>query len=59
MNISYISVNLIFLFLIFISASNKHGDLAPRIGFMHHFEQKSFVVKQWDSELEDIKAEGK
>ncbi|XP_075230621.1 protein AAR2 homolog [Lycorma delicatula] len=45
------------LHFVYFNASNEHGDLAPRIGFMHNFEKKSFLVKKWDTELEDISTE--
>lgn len=40
------------------SGTNRHGDLAPRSGFMHVFEKSEFLVKKWDSEKEEISCEG-
>lgn len=42
---------------VYYSATNKHGDVAPRVGFMHHFNRSEFVVKQWDSESEGISSD--
>lgn len=39
---------------VYYSATNKHGDVAPRVGFMHDFKRSEFVVKKWDSESEGI-----
>jgi hypothetical protein len=37
---------------------NSEGDTAPRVGFVHNFKKSEFVVKKWDSALEDISATG-
>lgn len=39
---------------VYFSATNNHGDVAPRVGFMHDFKRSEFVVKKWDSENEGI-----
>ncbi|KAL0882565.1 hypothetical protein ABMA27_001019 [Loxostege sticticalis] len=36
------------------AVSKGIGDVSPRSGFMHYFEQKEFVVKMWDKKMEDI-----
>ncbi|KAK7869800.1 hypothetical protein R5R35_008325 [Gryllus longicercus] len=42
------------LHFIYYSAVNEHGDVAPRVGFFHHFKKSEFVVKQWDPDSESI-----
>lgn len=39
------------------SAANELGELAPRIGFFHDFQQSEFLVKKWDRKKEDISSE--
>lgn len=31
------------------SATNHHGDTAPRAGFVHNFRKSEIVVKKWDN----------
>ncbi|KAL0832951.1 hypothetical protein ABMA28_001086 [Loxostege sticticalis] len=40
------------------AVSKGTGDVSPRSGFMHYFEQKEFVVKMWDKKMEDISKDG-
>ena len=40
------------------SAINSDGDVAPRVGFVHNFKKSEFVVKKWDSAIEDISTTG-
>ncbi|XP_063824605.1 protein AAR2 homolog [Ostrinia nubilalis] len=39
------------------AVSKGTGDVSPRSGFMHYFQQKEFVVKMWDKKAEDISKE--
>lgn len=36
------------------SATDEHGELAPRVGFFHNFKKSDFLVKKWDKKLEDL-----
>jgi hypothetical protein len=45
-------------FVVIFSAMNSEGDTAPRVGFVHNFKKSEFMVKKWDSALEDISATG-
>ncbi|XP_063236961.1 protein AAR2 homolog [Bacillus rossius redtenbacheri] len=36
------------------SATNKHGDVAPRVGFVHTFKKSELVVRRWDPDAEDF-----
>lgn len=42
------------LHYIYYNAINSDGDVAPRVGFVHNFKKSEFVVKKWDSAIEDI-----
>lgn len=39
------------------SATNKFGELSPRVGFFHDFQKCEFLVKRWDNEKEDVSSE--
>ncbi|XP_049870185.1 protein AAR2 homolog [Pectinophora gossypiella] len=39
------------------SVSKGSGDVGPRSGFMHNFQQKEFLVKMWDKKTEDMSKE--
>lgn len=45
-------------FFAIISAVDSEGDTAPRIGFVHNFKKSEFLVKKWDSAIEDISSAG-
>ena len=40
------------------SVVSSEGDVAPRVGFVHNFKKSEFVVKKWDSAIEDISTTG-
>lgn len=46
------------IYLIF-SATDEYGESAPRVGFFHHFKRSEFVVKRWDTKLEDLSSDSK
>ncbi|XP_021919236.1 protein AAR2 homolog isoform X2 [Zootermopsis nevadensis] len=39
---------------VYYNAVDSEGDTAPRIGFVHNFKKSEFLVKKWDSAIEDI-----
>lgn len=39
---------------IYYNAVNKHGDVAPRLGFFHNFQSQEILVKIWNSEREEL-----
>jgi hypothetical protein len=45
-------------FVVIFSAVNSEGDTAPRVGFIHNFKKSEFMVKKWDSAIEDISTTG-
>ncbi|KAL1132604.1 hypothetical protein AAG570_010556 [Ranatra chinensis] len=40
--------------MISYSATNKHGDSAPKISFFHNFKTSEIVVKVWDTQAEEL-----
>lgn len=42
------------IFLFFYSSVNKYGDISPRTGFFHWFEESDIVVKNYDKFTEDL-----
>lgn len=42
---------------VYYSPTNKHGDVAPRVSFMHNFEKSEVLVKKWDVDSEGISNE--
>ena len=41
------------------SATDKYGEMAPRVGFFHYFNQQDFLVRRWDMKLEDVSPDRK
>ncbi|XP_076249706.1 protein AAR2 homolog [Calliopsis andreniformis] len=39
------------------SATDKYGETAPKIGFLHTFKKSEFLVRRWDIKEEDISLE--
>lgn len=38
---------------------DKYGNVAPRSGFFHFFNQSEVLVKKWDTYAEDISPDSK
>lgn len=43
--------------IIYFSATNKQGDSAPRVSFMHNFSKGEIVARKWDTDSECIGTE--
>lgn len=40
----------------FISCSSRgpYGDMAPQVGFIHHFKEREIVIREWNAETEEL-----
>lgn len=43
--------------IIHYSSVGKHGDISPKVSFLHNFKKHEFLVKKWDLDAEDISSE--
>lgn len=40
--------------IVHYSAVSKHGDIAPKVSFLHNFKKHEILVKKWDIDTEDV-----
>ncbi|XP_034475574.1 protein AAR2 homolog [Drosophila innubila] len=40
---------------IWCASRGPYGDTAPRVGFVHYFHPNEILVREWDSELEELR----
>ncbi|KAM7364662.1 protein AAR2 homolog [Cochliomyia hominivorax] len=40
---------------VWCAATGPYGDIAPRVGFIHFFEEQELVVREWDGNNEELR----
>uniref|UniRef100_A0A336KFK0 Protein AAR2 homolog n=1 Tax=Culicoides sonorensis TaxID=179676 RepID=A0A336KFK0_CULSO len=39
----------------YCASQSPYGDVAPRVGLMHYFKPKEILIREWDSEKEELR----
>lgn len=40
---------------VYTAAENTYGENALRVGFMHYFQRKELVLREWDDQNEELR----